>query len=162
MAVPKKITTAPNGDRIEYDATTPEAIVSILEDHRRRFREARGRPTPRLRIHYGDTKTGRDWMDEYSVEGYIGTSTGTVKIPLVIYNARSMGGGAVLTGAIVRIRTTGKHGTDLYRHPRYHLDPKNGRLNAYTERELDRHWPDWRTDKRFAAAVAARRARGAA
>ena len=75
----------------------------------------------RVRLHYGDTDTGRDWMDRYDVTGRIGRSMGPVKVPLVIANCRSMGGPAILENCIVRIRHANKkNGGDLYRHPKYH------------------------------------------
>ena len=51
--------------------------------------------------------------------GYIGRSTGSQKIPLLIYNTRSMGGDHILDHCIVKIATAvGKH--VLYQHPKYH------------------------------------------
>ena len=57
----------------------------------------------RVRLVYGETKTGKDWLEEYDVIGTIGRSTGVKKIPLLIHNSRSMGGGAILDGCIVKI-----------------------------------------------------------
>jgi len=76
-----------------YHRSTPDAIVRILEGIRSR--------RTRVKIHYGDRKTGRSWGD---VEvGRIGRSTGRIKIPLVVASARSMGGGALLDHCIVKI-----------------------------------------------------------
>ena len=93
-----------------YRKETPIEVVQILESSRQTGRQ--------LRIHYGDVETGRDWMDEHAVTGHIGRSTGEVKIPLMIANKRSTGGGGILDACIVRIRATGN--TELYRHPKYH------------------------------------------
>ena len=67
----------------------------------------------RLRIVYGDAKTGRPWAEapEFygaTEEGYISRSCGQVKVPLAIYNRRSMGGPSILTDAIVRVEHTNK------------------------------------------------------
>lgn len=106
MAVPKKII---NG--YEFDKNTPEAVVNILL----RYMHDR---SVRIRLFYGDTKTGKDWCEEYMTMGYVGGSTGKVKIPLLINNRNSWGGGAILTGSIVRITVDKK---DVYRHPNYHI-----------------------------------------
>lgn len=93
-----------------YDARTPDEVIRVLENARQSGK--------RVRVFYGDTATGRDWMEENDVMGTIGRSTGTNKIPLLIANARSMGGGAILDHCIVRITIDKK---DVYRHPSYHI-----------------------------------------
>jgi len=99
-----------------YHDETPETVIDILET----ARIARvGGQGFRLRFHWGDTETGLDWGDTYHVEGYVGRSTGTSKIPLLIWNSRSYGGGAILDNCIVKIATArGKR--VLYEHPKYH------------------------------------------
>lgn len=93
-----------------YPMKTPGPVLRVLEDLRQSGR--------RVRVHYGDCNTGRDWMDEYNVTGTIGRSCGSCKIPLMVHNCRSLGGSGILTNCIVRIRTT--DGQELYRHPSYH------------------------------------------
>lgn len=94
-----------------HDETEPE-IVAILE-------RLRSNQT-RVRFHWGDVKTGEDWGDEYDVKGRIGRSTGTSKIPILLYNTSSNGGGAILDHCIVKISET--RGVRLiYQHPNYHL-----------------------------------------
>ena len=98
-----------------YHASTPQAVIDVLE--RARLHHTR------IRIHYGDTETGRDWMDVYDVEGTLGRSMGPTKVPLLLTSARSMGGAALLDHCIIRIRYANrKQGGDLYRHPLYHVD----------------------------------------
>jgi hypothetical protein len=85
----------------------------------------------RVRLHYGSQATGRDWLEGYGTEGYIGRSTGRVRVPLIVHNARSTGGPAILDHWIVRI-VTAAGGRELYRHPNWHtpaLEPvkSNGR-----------------------------------
>lgn len=68
----------------------------------------------------GDKVVGRDWLDEYGNRGYIGRSTGGVNsVPLMIYNARSIGGPSLLEHCIVRIRKS-CGGKVLWQHPNYH------------------------------------------
>lgn len=93
-----------------YHLETPDDVVQVLEDAKKN--------RTRVRIFYGDTKTGLDWMEENDVIGTIGRSCGTTKIPLLIKNSNSIGGGAILTNCIVRI-TIDK--TNVYKHPKYHL-----------------------------------------
>ena len=93
-----------------HEDTSPE-MVGILE-------RLRSNQT-RCRFHWGDAKTGEDWGDEYDVKGRIGRSTGTKKIPILLYNARSYGGGAILDHCIVKITETAG-GRLVYQHPNYH------------------------------------------
>lgn len=60
----------------------------------------------RLNIYYGDVNTGRQWGDKET--GYIGRSTGTIKIPLCVANSRSFGGGGLLDHCIVKIEHANK------------------------------------------------------
>jgi hypothetical protein len=97
---------------IYYRTDTPAPVVAILEQSRS-CRE-------RLRLHLGNTQTGRDWLEEWDVEGHIGNSIGPLKVPLLIYNRRSSGGPAILDQCIVKIRRTGSNGAVIYQHPTYH------------------------------------------
>ena len=101
-----------------FHENTPALVRDILE--RARYRR------DRLKIYLGDSETGRDWMEEYTKFCYVGRSTGSKPIPLVIANSRSCGGGAMLDHCIVRISQNGR---DLYRHPKYN-QPKMEIYNA--------------------------------
>lgn len=74
----------------------------------------------RVRLWYGDTKTGLSWMDEYDTMGAIGRSTGKQKIPLLIKNSRSSGGGGILCRCIVRIDDIISRRT-IYKHPLFNV-----------------------------------------
>ena len=96
-----------------FHPETPQEIREILETARRKG--------TRIRVHYGDTVTGRDWEERYDVAGRVGRSMGPCKVPILLHNRRSMGGGAMLDHCIVRIRfANAREGGDLYRHPKYH------------------------------------------
>jgi len=74
----------------------------------------------RVRVWYGDTDTGLSWMDEYDTMGTIGRSTGQQKIPLLIKNSRSNGGGGILCHCIIRIDVISSKRT-IYKHPLFYV-----------------------------------------
>jgi hypothetical protein len=91
-----------------YHEETPQKLVEVLEG----LRESRKRIT----VDYGDTETGESWGEVYDITGTIGRSTGGIKIPLLVHNARSMGGGALLDNCILSIRHANKKdGGYIYR-----------------------------------------------
>ena len=95
-----------------FDLRTPEEVVRVLENARLDH--------TRLHISLGDTTTGVDWLEEFETHGYVGRSMGLVKVPLLVANRRSLGGGAILDHCIVRIRTSAG-GRVLYQNPKYHF-----------------------------------------
>lgn len=94
----------------EYqDEETPDEVVKILETARQ--------SGAILRVFYGDTATGRDWLEENDVKGRIGRSTGRIKIPLLVA-PRANGGPALLDNCIVKIM---QGASMLYQHPSYYM-----------------------------------------
>ena len=93
-----------------YHDETPQEVVKILEVFRQSGRSAK------IRLYLGDAKTGKDWLEEHDVEGYIGRSTGSVKVPLLLRMKTSSGGGAILDHCIVKIKS-GR--LTIYKHPLY-------------------------------------------
>jgi len=87
-----------------YKDETPKAVINLLEASRTNH--------TRIRIFYGDVKTGRDWGD-LPMCGTIGRSMGPIKIPLLIRTSRSTGGEGILDHCIVKI-TESKGGRVLY------------------------------------------------
>ena len=101
---------------MQWDARTSDAVIDVLEKARRN--------RTRVHISLGDTEPsakalGHDWLEENDTRGYIGRSTGSIKVPLLINNKRSIGGPALLDHCIVRIRAS-SGGRVLWQHPNYH------------------------------------------
>ena len=72
----------------------------------------------RIRIVYGDVTTGKSYLDEYEILGYVGKSTGFRQIPLLINNSLSFGGGSILTTNILKIVDTQTKQV-LFQHENY-------------------------------------------
>ena len=98
-----------NGGLFFTEGTAPQVINAIKHAHAHGLR---------VRVFYGDTVTGAAWPEEFDIVGKIGKSTGVQKIPLLINNARSMGGGALLDHCIVGVALTNGGGW-LYKHPSF-------------------------------------------
>lgn len=79
-----------------YRSDTPDEVIRVLENARI--------SNTRIVLDYGDTKTGHSWGDVYDVTGYVGRSRGISKIPILLYNNRSIGGVAILDNCIIGIR----------------------------------------------------------
>lgn len=92
-----------NGTYYHFD--TSETVINVLET-------ARANRT-RITVDYGDVKTGVSWEETHNVTGRVGRSTGSIKIPLLIHNSRSMGGCGILTHCIIGIKES-KGGKVLY------------------------------------------------
>lgn len=113
-----------------YNINTPDKVVRILDSVLKSFRQRR------IRVFYGNSITGKDWCEENDVIGYVGRSTGSIKIPLLIKNINSSGGGGILDHCIVKITEDKKV---LYQHPNYHIGelevtevPEHLKLQGYT------------------------------
>ena len=93
-----------------YCFDTPDGVIHILDGAMKNHE--------RIRVFYGDTETGCDWMEIYDTVGYVSRSCGNVKIPLLIKNSRSVGGTGILDDSIVKI-TIDK--VVVYQHLNYRL-----------------------------------------
>ena len=91
-----------------FNDATPEEVRGVLL--RAQLKHTR------VRVFYGDPETGIAWHEEHFVTGTVSNSTGRLKIPLLIHNARSHGSPAMLDHCIVAIRSRKAW---LYRHPHF-------------------------------------------
>jgi hypothetical protein len=91
-----------------YHAQTPAAVVETLEKARQAGKL--------IRVFYGDPLSGKDWLEENDVKGFLKRSMGPLKVPLLVVRGAD-GGGALLDHCVVRIQISGR---DAYRHPLYH------------------------------------------
>lgn len=106
---------------ISYAEHTPDAVIRVLEQAHSagtRIRIRLGFTERHEDVLSGKSPVGRDWLDEFECEGTVGRSMGPSRIPLLIHNSRSRGGGAILTDCIVRIIDL-KTKRVLYSHPSY-------------------------------------------
>lgn len=101
----------PSGVYYHHDCN--EAVIKAIELARER--------DLKIRLFYGDTETGRDWLDENDVCGWIGCSTGPIRIPIIKEKHNDDGGPGILERRILRIimRTPGGSTYEAYRHPLY-------------------------------------------
>jgi hypothetical protein len=88
-------------DGTAYLPGTPDEVVRVLE-------AARASRTRLAFVH--------SWSDGAAVRGYVGRSTGFFKVPLVVHNARSLGGDCLSEDTIVEIRESAG-GRVLYKAP---------------------------------------------
>lgn len=93
-----------------YNEKTSDEVIRVLENSRKN--------NSRIRVFYGDTETGRDWLEIYDTIGTVGRSTGDINIPLLIKTTRSFGGGALLDHCIVKITIDKRV---VYKNPKYYL-----------------------------------------
>lgn len=108
----KYIIPSKRGD-IVFSQSTPKdlaiKIVSLMETR------------TRIILDYGNVETNESWGEIHDTTGYIGLSGGAynLKYPILVYNSRSIGGGTILTGSIIKI--TASKGKEVL----YSLGAKN-------------------------------------
>lgn len=110
-------------DGISFDKDTPDRVCRLL------LAFMNTSPRVRVRLFYGDRKTGRDWCESNDTMGYVGRSMGNY--PILLNNKNSIGGGRILEGSIVRI-TVDKR--DVYRHSKYHIGKITFAPSGYSDR----------------------------
>ena len=96
-----------------YHDETAIEVISLLEMCRLNNR--------RIKFRYGYTAgslAGQDWGDDMDTCGYVSRSTGPHKVPIVLYNKRSTGGGHIMDHRIIKILLT-RGDKVLYMHPNY-------------------------------------------
>jgi len=117
-------------DNTHYHAETPPEVVELLQLARKHHYT--------LALHYGDTATGRDWLEENETRGKIGRSTGPVQVPLLI-EPGEIGGGSILDHCLVKIRRIQRHGREvtLWQAPNY-LQPEGEIVPCHADYTIGR------------------------
>lgn len=117
-----------NGNVVKYDRYVDvyfhsETLMKVIQElNTARLTRQWGENPMKVRIHYGDVKTGQDWLEENDVMGYIGASQGPLKVPILLSGLKAEGDGAILDHCIVKLCHVGKGGGRLlYEHPTYRL-----------------------------------------
>lgn len=101
-----------------YHDETPVEVAHVLEHCRLN--------KIRIKFRYGYTTgedIGQDWGDSMDQCGYVSRSGGQLKVPLVIYNSRTIGGPHILDHKIVKIQES-RGGKVLYQHLMYQPHPE--------------------------------------
>jgi len=91
-----------------YHDNTPSRVIKELEDARIRKRK--------ILFRLGYKSTGKDWIEENDICGWVGRSTGHLKVPLLLPRRNSTGGVAILDDNILRLIVDGNQ---VYRHQDY-------------------------------------------
>lgn len=76
-----------------YSVETSSAVIEVLE-------RCRANKT-RIVVDYGNVETKESFNEVYDISGYVGRSNGSVKVPLLVHNKRSLGGGCIMTDCIL-------------------------------------------------------------
>src|ERR1700741_1503366 len=90
-------------DKLTFHMETDEKVCKALADMREMKKK--------IIIHYGDVKTGKDWMSRMDSIGYVSKNT-KIGIPMLC-ETKGSSGFPILDNAIVKIITV--TGTLLYR-----------------------------------------------
>ena len=86
----------------------------------------------RIRVVYGDVTTGKSYLDEYDILGYVGKSTGVKPMPLLINNSRSFGGGSILTSSVLKIVDTQSKQV-LFQHENHVMPVLTKEISSYSD-----------------------------
>lgn len=89
---------------------TPVEVRRMLERYRK--------SGDAIRIFYGDAETGRDWLEENDVVGFIARSCGTLKVPILLKHGSEAWGDTILDQCIVKLMDVASRKT-LWAHPKY-------------------------------------------
>jgi len=139
-----------------YGRKTPRKVIDTLEI----AMVAKNR----VRVYYGNPSNGESWDEEYETMGYVGRSMGEQKIPLLVHNKNSSGGGALLDDKILKIVDT-KTKRVLYQHPKFHTgkftlcanDNTEFPFSVYRNGELHANFPTEEKANRYIQFITGKR-----
>ena len=93
-----------------YNKETPPELVRIINQLIQ--------SQEKVQLHYGDTLTGQDYLNDFDHKGTIGTSNGFYKYPILLKSKKSTKGKAIPDSQIVKII---KNNKTIYQHPNYNV-----------------------------------------
>lgn len=99
---------------IDFRIETPRPLAELLT----RLYSSSRRKSRRIRVWFG--YAGHVWQSEYGTSGYLGRTGVTLKVMLLLNNARSLGAPELDTDRIMRIDDT-RTGATLYTAPGFVL-----------------------------------------
>ena len=143
-------------NEIEVFMQVDNCLMSVLSECYRQKR--------RVRLWYGDRKSGESYFEAFETTGRIGRSYGDFKIPLVIPNSRSWGGGALSIGSLIRVDDIKARKT-LWKVPNYYdklelfhvkgnklpwqVCGRSTTLACFETEEKARRWIDFQQGRRY-------------
>jgi hypothetical protein len=143
-------------DKVEAYTQVDNCLMAVLSECYRQKR--------RVRVWYGDGKTGESWFEDFETTGYIGRSCGDFKVPLIVSNSRSWGGGALSVGSVIRVDDIKTRKT-LWKVPNYYdklelfhvkgnklpwqVCGRSTTLACFETEEKARRWIDFQQGRRY-------------
>jgi len=101
----------------------------------------------RVRIFYGDRRTGRDFCKRYDTIGYIRRTTGEVPQAILLKDKRGFDGVPIAEQNIVKITIRKK---TVYQHPHYHIRLKiKERAGKFSLYKYDDKEPLFESESRY-------------
>lgn len=97
-------------DGTHYPAGVPDELIQVLESARLNEK--------RVRLFYGDPKTGIDFLEQHDIIGRIGRTGGIVKSPILLMRENSSGGPLIPVDIVLKV-TDANTKKVLYQHPLY-------------------------------------------
>ena len=117
-----------------YHADTPDIVAEIIDNARIAGQK--------IRLWYGSG--GHTWPEEYDTVGYIGRSTGPIKVPLLLSRKTSIDGSTIIDHCICRIDVKNEKNQiiTIYRDPKimqYHYQVRGRGLEVWNIERNERY-----------------------
>lgn len=143
-------------NEVEVYTQVDDCLMAVLSECYRQER--------RLRVWYGDRKTGESWFEDCETTGRIGRSCGNFRVPLILADSRSWYGGALSVGSLIRVDDIKARKT-LWKVPNYcdklelfhvkgnklpwQVCGRSTTLACFETEEKARRWMDFQQGRRY-------------